>query len=200
VDQAVVSVQSSAGSAGSRNQRDEALISAAQAGSASAFVELYNLYSRLLFRVCLRITRNKEDAEDALQDCFLQAFKSLEKFQRRASFGTWIGRIAINSSLMLLRRRKRRQETSLYQFLSDSGDWAPVVEVRDDRPDPERQFVHREKLSNLEEAMRRLTPNLREALELRMATECTVREAAGAFNISETAMKARLFRARMYLS
>lgn len=83
-----------------------ALVSAACEGSSSAFGQLQTLYSRHLYRTIMRITKNKEDAEDVLQDTFMCAFLSLRSFERRSSFYSWLTRIGINSALMLLRKRR----------------------------------------------------------------------------------------------
>jgi RNA polymerase sigma factor (sigma-70 family) len=198
VTQACQKLQTSTRATDSRYIRDERLVTAAQAGSQSAFLELYNSYSPCLFRAIFRITKNREDAEDALQDCFLQAFRSLSEFQGRAAFGTWIWRIAINSSLMLLRRKKHRPETSLFAVVPGSGELL-AVEVKDDRANPEQRFEHRQRISHLKLAMKRMTPVMRDVVELRVLHECTVREAARILNISQAAVKARLFRARSVL-
>ena len=102
---------------------DELLVSAAQAGDASAFVELKERHvNKLLWRI-YRITRNWQDAEDVLQESFLKAFVHLPGFEGRSSFSSWITRIAINSALMLLRKR-RVVEISIDAFASDGETWS----------------------------------------------------------------------------
>ncbi|HEY5253197.1 MAG TPA: sigma factor, partial [Acidobacteriaceae bacterium] len=81
-------------------QRDEQLVSAAKAGSDEAFAELQNLYAQRLYSTIIRITKNHEDAEDALQDTFLRVYLALCSFEGRSSFYSWVTRIAINSALM----------------------------------------------------------------------------------------------------
>src|SRR5258708_206732 len=92
--------------------RSEQLVSAAQAGSSSAFGELRDIYSPRVYRQLLTITKNREDAEDALQDAFLRAYLAIHAFEGRSTFYSWLTRIAINSALMILRKRRTRPEIS----------------------------------------------------------------------------------------
>lgn len=92
--------------------RSKQLVAAARSGSAAAFAELRELYAGRVYRKLLIITKNREDAEDALQDTFLRAYKALHNFEERSSFYTWVTTIAINSALMILRRRRIRSEVS----------------------------------------------------------------------------------------
>ena len=84
---------------------DETLVAAAKTGEHQAFSELWNRHSKKTFSTMYRITRNRQDAEDALQDAFLKAYVHLKNFDGRSSFSTWLTRIAINSALMILRRK-----------------------------------------------------------------------------------------------
>ena len=86
------------------HQRDERLVSAAKTGSTAAFSELFSLYSKSILKRTLSITGNMQDAEDAMQDTFLKAFVHLKQFDGRSKFCTWLTRVAINSSLMFLRK------------------------------------------------------------------------------------------------
>jgi RNA polymerase sigma-70 factor (ECF subfamily) len=91
---------------------DELLVLAAQSGDTAAFVELRRRHATKLLRTTYRVTRNWEDAEDALQDSFLKAYLHLNKFENRSTFASWLTRIAINSALMIL-RKKRPYEISI---------------------------------------------------------------------------------------
>ena len=82
---------------------DEMLVSRAKSGDTDAFVELSKRNAAKVFQAAYRVTRNRQDAEDALQDSFLRAFIHMKDFQQRCSFSTWLTRIAINSALMILR-------------------------------------------------------------------------------------------------
>src|ERR1700737_5316663 len=82
------------------------LVAKARAGDSAAFNELVNRYERKIFRLAKHITQNDEDAEDVLQETFLKAYEHLSDFQEKSKFYTWIVRIAVNESLMKLRKRK----------------------------------------------------------------------------------------------
>ena len=180
--------------------REEALVSAAQSGSHAAFAELYGLHKPRMTKAIWRMTKNKQDTEDMLQECFLRAFRSLNSFQGKSSFGTWIWRIAINTSLMLLRSGEYKQRAFLCHTASELSDWRLILDVMDGRPNPEQTFEHCQDISRLREAMRTLKPTLREAVELCIMNGSSIREAAGILQISEAALKSRLLRGRLLLS
>jgi RNA polymerase sigma-70 factor, ECF subfamily len=179
--------------------RDQQLVSAAQAGSPAAFEELRELYSRRVYRRAYAITKNREDAEDAMQDAFLRAYVALNRFEGRSSFSTWLTRIASNSALMILRKRRTRSEVSFEPF-DESEDKNPGFEIEDGSPDPEQVCEQRQRCSRLRTAIRTLGPSLRAAIEFQLAHSCSVKEIAEALHISEAAVKARLFRARARLA
>src|ERR1700733_15175447 len=89
---------------------DQAFVTKARAGDADAYRVLVERHSRALFRLSFRMTGNEQDAEDVVQESFMRAYRQLGKFDERASFGTWMYRIAMNCSLDLVRSRKRRME------------------------------------------------------------------------------------------
>jgi RNA polymerase sigma-70 factor, ECF subfamily len=175
------------------------IVGAAQAGSAAAFDELQRLYSARLFQIVLRITKNREDAEDALQDTFLRAFVALRKFEARSGVYSWLTRIAINSSLMILRRRRARPEAILSSFF-ETEDPCVQLEIRDTAPDPEQMCQLGELSNNLMQAVKKLKPVLRTPIQIRLEAELSVKDLADALNISVPAAKARLFRARACLA
>jgi RNA polymerase sigma-70 factor (ECF subfamily) len=182
-----------------KSQRNEHLVSAAQAGSTTAFAELREIYSVRVYRQLLAITKNREDAEDALQDAFLRAFLALHTFEERSSFYSWLSRIAINSALMILRKRRVRPEVSFDRF-SEMEEESPTFEVKDLGPDPEQICVHRQRCSRILRAIRKLQPRLRQVIEMQMRQNRSVKEIAQALEISEAAVKSRLFRARARLA
>jgi RNA polymerase sigma-70 factor (ECF subfamily) len=104
---------------------EDALVAAAKQGQAEAFATLCQPYARRLIRNAHRITRNHEDAEDALQDAFLSAFIHIKNFDGRSSFSTWLTRIAINSALMTLRKKRSSRETSIGFGESDAKGLFP---------------------------------------------------------------------------
>jgi RNA polymerase sigma-70 factor (ECF subfamily) len=178
--------------------RDVELVRAAQAGSSAAFAELQRLYSRRLYSAIMRITKNREDAEDALQDSFLQAFLFLCRFEGRSSFYSWLKRIGINSALMILRRRRNRAEVSL-ELPSDTPGEFSQLEIRDCNLDPEQICDQRQRWDHAVQSLERLEPSLRAAIQLQLTHDCSLKEIAQTLSITEAAVKARLYRARRRL-
>jgi RNA polymerase sigma factor (sigma-70 family) len=176
---------------GLEQMSDDLLVLTVRDGNANAFVELRDRHSPRILRTTYRITRNWEDAEDALQDTFLKAFMYLNRFEGRSSFSTWVTRIAINVSLMILRGKRANKELSI-DCASDDR-W----ELRDFREDPERRYARHERAELLRRAMRRLRPGFRAALELQQ--EHSMREIADSLGITLAATKSGLMRARLSL-
>lgn len=178
--------------------RDEELVMAAQAGSAAAFAELQNLHARHVYKSIVAITKNREDAEDALQDTFLRAYQALGHFEGRANFSSWLTRIGINSALMILRKRRTRPEVSTDSAF-ESGEDLPPFEVRDPGPNPEQIYDQRQRYGRVLHAIRQLEPGLRAAMQIRLTRGSSLKEIAQALQITEAAVKARLHRARTRL-
>jgi RNA polymerase sigma-70 factor (ECF subfamily) len=180
------------------SQRNEDLVSAAKAGSTAAFAELREIYSVRVYRQLFAITKNREDAEDALQDAFLRAFLALHTFEGRSSFYSWLSRIAINSALIILRKRRARPEVS-FDRSSELEEESSAFEVKDLGPSPEQICLHRQRCGLMLRAIRRLQPRLRQVIEMHMRQDWSIKEIAQALEISEAAVKSRLFRARVRL-
>jgi RNA polymerase sigma-70 factor, ECF subfamily len=177
---------------------DEALVSTAKSGDANAFVELSKRHSNRVLLTTYRITRNWQDAEDALQDSLLKAFSHLNGFQEKSSFATWLTRIAINSALMILRKKRVCVEISI-DGSDDSGDTSGRWEPTSLTEDPESRLARKEREELLRDAILRLPRLCREVLELRRAREYSTREIAQALGISVPAVKSRLSRAKLTL-
>lgn len=177
---------------------DELLVVRAKAGDTSAFVELRERHSIKVLRTVYRITRNWEDVEDALQESLLKAFKHLNGFENKCSFSSWLTRIAINSALMTLRRRRACREISI-DSTDDDGTIFGRLEPQDLSEDPERRYARCEREELLKRAILRLRPGLRDVVELRQAEECSLKELAERLGISLAAAKSRLLRARVAL-
>ena len=174
------------------------LVATAKSGDAAAFVELSERHSDRLLRTINQITRNWHDAEDALQDAMLKAFAHLKDFQEKSSFSTWLTRIAINSALMIIRKKR-----GYYDIPTDGADDSSGAyqrwEAKSLIQDPESRFARRETEELLRDAILRLPPVFREVVELRQTRECSVREIAQTLGISVSAVKSRLARARVTL-
>jgi RNA polymerase sigma-70 factor, ECF subfamily len=181
----------------SKTMNDELLVLAAQSGDPDAFDELRRRHSRKVLRTLYRITRNWEDAEDALQNAFLKVFLHLNEFEGRSSFSSWFTRIAINSALMIM-RKKRHLEVSIDGNDDDSGA-SERWELRDLREDPEVCYMQKEMKDLLKNAIVRLRPASRDVVELQQAQGYSTKELAQALGISQAAAKSRLLRARIAL-
>jgi RNA polymerase sigma-70 factor (ECF subfamily) len=177
---------------------EEVLISAARSGDSGAFVELYLRHNRRVLPRIYRITRNREDAEDALQDAALKAFVHLRSFEGRSSFASWFTRIAINSALMVLRRKRPGSKVSIEQLCEQSenhGAWEP----QDHTDSPEDYYARRESEELLRKAIQRLPFIFREAMVFQQSEECSIEQVATELGISESAAKSRLMRGRKVL-
>lgn len=163
------------------------------------FSELARLHWGQVFRVCLRITKNKHDAEDASQDCFLRAFTHFQQFQGNAQFSTWLNSIARNSSLMLLRKKKTKKEAQMEYSPDFSGELLQI-EPADRRPDQLSRVLYAEGHAWLIRSIAALPATLRSAADLVIFNELTLQEAAQILEISDACVKSRLFRARRRLS
>jgi RNA polymerase sigma-70 factor (ECF subfamily) len=174
------------------------LVSTAKSGDTDAFVELSRRHSPKLLRTIYRITRNWQDAEDVLQDSLLRAFSHLQDFQERSSFSTWLTRIAINSALMILRKKRLCSEISIDET-DDAASKYERWEAKSLTEDPESRMARKEREELLRGAILRLPPVFREVVHLRQTREYSTREISQALGISEPAVKSRLARARLTL-
>jgi len=175
---------------------DEALVGAAKLRDRPAFSELWERHSSTAFKVAYRITRNRDDAEDVVQDAWMKAYVHLKTFDGRAKFSTWLTRIVVNSALMILRRKRAHPETSME--VTDGETWQHW-EVADPTKDVEELYVRHERLERLRRAICRLQPNLRNVIEIHQSNDNSVKEIADLAGISVTATKSRLLRARTIL-
>lgn len=181
------------------SRREDPLVTAIQAGAPEAFAQLYGIYSPRLYRTIIAITKNPEDAQDALQETFLRAHLRVQAFEGRSSIYSWLSRIAINCALMILRKRRTRPEV-LFDPQPDHRCEAVFFEVEDSAPNPEEAYDLRQRQTKTLCAIRRLDPKLQAALRMQTMHEWSVKEISQALNISEAAAKSRLYRARQQLS
>jgi RNA polymerase sigma factor (sigma-70 family) len=169
-------------------------------GSQSAtFEEIWRAHSRQIFRVTERITNNREDAEDALQDSFLRAYVYLPNFDGRSSIATWLTRIAINSALMVLRRRARAPQLSIDDGSSNLALDGQSLYPVDPAPSPEAQYTELEQQEIVRSAVGTLRPSIRRPLELQALEERSVKETAETMGLSITATKSRIHHAKTAL-
>jgi RNA polymerase sigma-70 factor (ECF subfamily) len=173
------------------------LVAAAQAGDRAAFEELVSRYERKIYRITRHITQNDEDAEDAMQDAFVKSYQHLSDFQGGSRFYTWLVRIAVNESLMRLRRRRPNQ-ISLDEPVEGEESLIPR-ELQDWGPSPEQRFEQTELNSILERVIAKLEPIYRSVFVLRDVGDVSTEETAQILGISIPAVKSRLLRARLKL-
>lgn len=176
---------------------DDLLVEAAQAGQEWAFIELCTRYSKRVFNTIYGVTKNREDAEDALQDSMMRAFLHLKQFDRRSSFATWFTRIGINSALMILRKKRIRQETSMDATVEGEG-WQ-TWQVADHSADPETYYVGCERSQHLRRAICHLPSALRSVVERGQLEGHSMKQIARNMGISIPATKSRLARAKVAL-
>jgi RNA polymerase sigma-70 factor (ECF subfamily) len=173
-------------------------LDAAKGGHPTAFTMLCERYRQQLLRAAHRITKSREDAEDAVQEALMSAFVHLTDFDGRSTFATWLTRIAINSALMILRKKRTSREIAM-EGTDDFGTGPLTYQVPDRAPNPERRYAQSEKEKLLRKAVRRLRPTLREVIEIQQLQERSMRETAEAMGISLAAAKGRLFHAKAAL-
>jgi RNA polymerase sigma-70 factor (ECF subfamily) len=171
---------------------DERLVSRAKSGDENAFVELCKRHTNRVFQSTYRVTRNRQDAEDALQNSFMSAFTHIKEFEGKSSFSTWLTRIAINSALMILRKKRNCCEISFEGDTETFAAWEP----RSPLEDPESLYVREERQRLLRKAVNRLPPVCREVIQLRDTEEYSAQEIAKTLDITVSAVKSRLSRAK----
>jgi RNA polymerase sigma factor (sigma-70 family) len=176
---------------------EECLISAAKKGGHVAYAELCKRCRKSVFGVVHRITKNREDTEDAMQDAWIRAFTHINNFNGRAAFSTWFTRIAINSALMILRKRKRHTAVSLASLLDDCRSEVPTIV--EPSCGPEESFIRNEREILVRQAIQLLPTTLRAVVEAHQSQDFTAREVATIVGISLPAAKSRLVRARIKL-
>lgn len=192
----MATIQPIAGDAG--EHPDLALVERVRAGDLAAYDTLVRKYERQIFRIAQHITQNREDAEDVMQDAFLKAYEKLDQFQGNAKFYTWLVRIAVNESLMRLRKRRTSKTVSMDEDLvteegsvpRDFADWAP---------NPEQNYDNSELSDILLRTINGLPRGFRVVFVLRDVENLSTEETAEALGLSIPAVKSRLLRARLQL-
>jgi RNA polymerase sigma-70 factor, ECF subfamily len=177
---------------------DALLVSAAKARDTRAFELLVERHERKIFLLAQRITRNREDAEDIVQQSMQKAFIHMKKFEGKSLFCTWLTRIAINQALMLLRRKHRSHEVPS-EVSSTKTESAMPLDFRDPAPNPEDSCLDREQKQILSAALNTLRPGVRKAIELRDLDELSTGETALVLGVSVAAVKGRVFHGRRKL-
>lgn len=162
----------------------EDLIARCKAGDRDAYYKLYKLYSRSMYNVCYRITGRQEDAEDALQEAFISAFKNLGSYRADATFGAWLKRIVVNKSINVLKKRK-------HEWMPDEEEW----DIAEATP---AEDLYKEELTvdRVKKAIEELPDGYRSVLSLYLLEGYDHQEIAGIMGISESTSKSQLNRAK----
>jgi RNA polymerase sigma-70 factor, ECF subfamily len=168
---------------------DEMLVAAAKRGDRPAFEELWERHSSSTFRLVYRITNNRDDAEDVVQDAWMKAYVHLQRFNGEAKFSTWLTRIAINSALMILRRKRAHPENAMeFTDRESRQKWGIVDQSRD----IEKLYEEHCRAERLRQAISCLRPSLRSVIEIYHFNDISVHETASIAGISIAAAKSRL--------
>jgi RNA polymerase sigma-70 factor (ECF subfamily) len=163
---------------------------------AAAFHQLVELYSPRIYNLALKMLGDPDLAEDMLQETFVNAYRAIDRFEGRSHISTWLYRIAHNAVLMRLRKEKRTPDL---QSLEDELDVDTVATAAQWDDAPERHLLQNELLAKMDDALGNLSENLRVVFVLRDIDGLSTAETAAVLDLSETAVKSRLHRARLAL-
>jgi RNA polymerase sigma-70 factor, ECF subfamily len=176
---------------------ERGLVARAKSGCSKAFGQLYERHRMRVYRTTLRVLRQTQDAEDAMQRSFQRAFTSLTRFRGDSTFATWVTRIAINEALMLL--RQRRTGRLLSETRQEDMESPFVRSLADGRPGPEQVLATNERRAAVREAISHLRQHLRAVAVLRELEGLTNKEIARRLGLTLAAVKSRVFHARRWL-
>lgn len=176
---------------------DSELVSRAQNGDDNCFAELVRRHQSAGMKLAVSILRDRQDAEDELQNACWKAFQHIGQFQQDSKFSTWFTRIVVNQCLMRLRQLRRAK----FYYMDDTqvGDEVTTLELPDDSKNPERELGQTEIGQVLQSEIRRIPPLLRNVFVLRDVQEMPMNDVAEKLGISVAAAKSRLLRARLEL-
>ncbi len=174
------------------------LVHASKNGDVAAFEQLVKRYDRKLFRIAQGVTHNREDSQDAVQEAFLKAFQNLGEFREESKFSTWLIRITLNQSLMKLRKQRATREVSLDEDFGTDEDMLPR-EVINWAPNAEELYSVSELRNILLKTIEELRPILRSVFVLQDLEGLSTDQTAEVLNLSQSAVKSRLWRARLEL-
>ncbi|MCL4793319.1 MAG: sigma-70 family RNA polymerase sigma factor [Bryobacteraceae bacterium] len=176
---------------------DDALVCLAQDGDNDAFAELIERHLPTCKRLAMSILRDKQNAEDEVQNACWKAFEHINQFNKDAKFSTWLSRIVVNQCLMRLRKERRAR----FLYLDDGvqGEEIATLDLPDESPTPEAALAQSEIGQILEQEIRRIPPLLRDVFVLRDVRELPMPDVAKQLGISVAAAKSRLLRARLEL-
>jgi RNA polymerase sigma-70 factor (ECF subfamily) len=173
-------------------------LAALKAGDRAEFARLVESHYQMIYRLAIKMLGSAQDAEDVLQETFYKALRGIQQFDGRSSLSTWLYRIATNEALMALRRRKPDTISTDESLETEEGESEPL-QIVDWCCLPERELMSTEAQRYLDEAIGKLSPGLRAVFVLRDIEDLSTQETGEVLNLSETAVKTRLSRARLRL-
>jgi len=176
------------------DESDAAAVARACAGETEAFRVLVDRYSRKVFRLAYRMTRNEQDAEDVVQETFLRAYRRLKQFESRSSFGTWIYRIALNSALDLTRKLARHGQVELPIAGGEAGAEG-IMQMPTAEPAPDRLLLSGELKHKVESVLGEMSPQVRAAFVLRHYEGMGIEQIGSVLGLKESATKNSIYRA-----
>jgi RNA polymerase sigma-70 factor (ECF subfamily) len=180
--------------------REASLVASLRSGDPDAFETLVRTHMPALLRVARRFMRSEEDARDAVQDAFVSAFKSIQKFESNAQLSTWLHRIVINACLMRLRAQRRRPEEDIEELLPRFREDGHQLVASEPWTETAETILERAELGSVvRAAIDRLPDTYREVLLLRDIEELSGEETAAVLGVTSNAVKIRLHRARQAL-
>lgn len=181
------------------SDQDAGLVAATQAGDGAAFEQLVSRYDRKLFRIAYNIVHNAADAQDVVQNTFIKVFQNIGRFRSHSKFSTWLYRIAVNQSLMEV--RKQRSSPALVDLLAegDAEEGRLPIDLSDWRPNPEQQYTESELRDLLTRLLQELRPALRVVFIMHDIEGQPLQDVADALNLTLSAVKTRSLRARFHL-
>ena len=171
---------------------DLAAVARVRSGDSDGFRTLVERHSRGVFRIAYRITGNEADAEDVVQEAFLRAYRQLDRYELRSSFGTWVSRIAANYALDLVRSKRRNVER---QPLADEQGESLFDRIRSGEPDQERLLLSAEVRKRFDQTMAALSHQERTAFEMRHFDGMSIEQIGSVLNLGDSAAKNSIFRA-----
>jgi RNA polymerase sigma-70 factor (ECF subfamily) len=174
------------------------LVQASKNGDVAAFEQLVKRYDGKLFRIAQSVTHNREDSQDAVQESFLKAYQHLAEFRGDSQFSTWLIRITLNQSLMKLRKQRKIREVSLDEDVRTDEGMLPR-EIIDWAPNAEELYSVSELRNILLKTIEELRPILRAVFVLQDLEGLSTEQAAEVLSLSQSAVKSRLWRARLQL-
>jgi RNA polymerase sigma-70 factor, ECF subfamily len=180
-------------------QSEEQLIDRGLKGDARSLDTLFARNTRALYQTAFRVLGNPEDAEEALQEGLMSAYRNLPRFERRSQFSTWLTRIVINAALVRRRSKRSRPAVSLDDVVTE-GELPLADRFADDGPNPEQLYAGTELGDRMNKKLAEISPLLRTAFWLREIEGLTAEEAARVLGVSRNTLKARLWRARQELA